>query len=84
MTGRSHQIRVQMAANGSPVFGDVRYGGDKLAKGHNIALWAANLEFYHPVTNERMVFVSYPPEDKEPWVKFNLQRYLDVYKRTKI
>jgi Pseudouridylate synthases, 23S RNA-specific len=41
VTGRSHQIRVQMAANGSPVFGDVRYGGDKLAKGHNIALWAA-------------------------------------------
>lgn len=81
-TGRSHQIRVQFASGGNPVFGDVRYGGDKLAKGHNLALWAARLDFYHPVTKENMVFVSYPPEEKEPWKKFNLFTYLDYFKRT--
>lgn len=79
-TGRSHQIRVQFAVNGNPVFGDVKYGGDKLSKGHNLALWAARLEFVHPVTGDNMIFVSYPPEDKEPWKKFDLGKYLDYFK----
>lgn len=80
-TGRSHQIRVQLAAQGNPVFGDVRYGGDKLAKGHNLALWAASLTFYHPVTKDRMVFVAYPPTDKEPWKRYNLTKHLEVFNR---
>lgn len=77
-TGRSHQIRVQMSAQGCPVFGDVRYGGDSLAKGHNMALWAYNLTFEHPITKERMVFVAHPPE-KEPWTRFPIEQLLDVY-----
>ncbi|MEG1711141.1 MAG: RluA family pseudouridine synthase [Clostridia bacterium] len=81
VTGRSHQIRVQMEARGNPIFGDAKYGGDRLSKGHNLALWAVNLEFIHPITNERMMFVSYPPEDKEPWSKFELKKYLDYYNR---
>ena len=83
VTGRSHQIRVQMAAQGLPVYGDVKYGGDRLAKGHNIALWAFYLEFVHPVTGDTMRFVSYPPEDKEPWAKFNLEEYIEPYKKRK-
>lgn len=77
-TGRSHQIRVQFSSIGCPVFGDVRYGGDSLAKGHNLALWAYRLEFNHPVTKERMVFVAYPPE-KEPWTRFNTAKYLENF-----
>lgn len=77
-TGRGHQIRVQFSAIGCPLFGDARYGGDALAKGHNLALWAYRLEFLHPVTKERMVFVSYPPE-KEPWTRFNIAKYLDIH-----
>lgn len=46
-------------------------------KGANLALWAAELSFSHPVTKDRLVFVSYPPEDNEPWKKFNLEKYLD-------
>ena len=76
-TGRSHQIRVQFSCRGLPVFGDARYGGNTLMKGANLALWAAELSFLHPVTKDRMVFVSYPPEDNEPWKKFNLEKYLD-------
>ena len=57
-TGRSHQIRVQFSAIGCPVFGDVRYGGDTLMKGANLALWAYRLEFDHPVSKDRMVFVA--------------------------
>ena len=72
MTGRSHQIRVQMKHIGCPIYGDVRYGGDKLAKGHNLALWAYELRFVHPTTKENMTFKVYPPEDMVPWSVFNL------------
>ena len=71
-TGRSHQIRVQMKHIGCPVYGDVKYGGDKLAKGHNLALWAYELKFVHPTTKENMTFKVYPPEDKIPWKVFDL------------
>ena len=71
-TGRSHQIRVQMKHIGCPIYGDVKYGGDKLAKGHNLALWAYELKIQHPTTKENMTFKVYPPEDKTPWNVFNL------------
>lgn len=69
-TGRSHQIRVQMKHIGHPVFGDARYGGDILSKGHNLALWAYKLEFNHPVTKDKLSFTVFPPEDKIPWKVF--------------
>lgn len=71
-TGRSHQIRVQMKTIGCPVYGDVKYGGDRLAKGHNLALWAFELKFIHPTTKDNMTFKVYPPEDIVPWNVFNL------------
>ena len=71
-TGRSHQIRVQLQNIGCPIYGDVKYGGDKLAKGHNLALWAYELKFVHPTTKENMTFKCYPPEDITPWNVFNL------------
>ena len=71
-TGRSHQIRVQLKNIGCPIYGDVKYGGDKLAKGHNLALWAYELKFVHPTTKENMTFKCYPPEDITPWNVFNL------------
>ncbi|MFR1566496.1 MAG: RluA family pseudouridine synthase [Christensenellales bacterium] len=78
ITGRSHQARVQLQHIGTPIFGDVRYGGDALAKGHNLALWAYELRFYHPVTKVPMVFVSYPPVDKTPWKFFEIERHISV------
>ena len=71
-TGRSHQIRVQLKNIGCPIYGDVKYGGDKLAKGHNLALWAYELKFVHPTTKENMTFKCYPPEEIIPWSVFNL------------
>lgn len=71
-TGRSHQIRVQMKHIGCPVYGDVKYGGDILAKGHNLALWSYELRFVHPTTKENMTFKVYPPETQVPWKVFNL------------
>ena len=79
LSGRSPQIRVQLSHIGCPIFGDLRYGG-AIAKGYNLALWACKLKFTHPVTGDRMVFVAYPPEEEEPWKRFDLPRFLKIYK----
>ncbi len=70
-TGRSHQIRVQMAGVNHPVFGDMRYGGEHAQKG-KLALWAYKLSFTHPVTKERLVFLCEPPKNEQPWKKFEI------------
>lgn len=57
ITGRHHQIRVQFASRGYPLYGDQRYG--KMDK-KQIALFAYKLEFIHPVKKELMTFVKYP------------------------
>lgn len=68
-TGRTHQIRVQTAFMGTPVYGDMRYGGEKARKG-KLALWAYSLRFSHPVTGEALRFIVEPPMDETPWNKF--------------
>ena len=77
-TGRSHQIRVQMANIGTPVYGDMRYGGEKAKKG-KLALWATTLAFTHPVTKERLKFKIQPPADEIPWKYFDTSSAVEVY-----
>ena len=60
-TGRAHQIRVQHAHAGFPLWGDARYGGGR--PGQQIALWAASLALEHPTRHEPMRFVAPPPGD---------------------
>jgi len=72
-TGRSHQIRVQFAHIGCPIFGDAKYGGDKLGKGWKLALWAHKLTFVHPTTEDKMTFIVNPP-DIVPWTGFDFER----------
>lgn len=52
-TGRSHQIRVQLASRQLPIFGDVKYGASQAFDGA-IALHAKTVKFVHPVTKELM------------------------------
>ena len=73
ITGRSHQARVQLAGIGTPIFGDAKYGGDKLGKGWNLALWAHELAFTHPTTGDSLRFIVNPPETT-PWDKFDFDR----------
>ncbi|HBG02748.1 MAG TPA: RNA pseudouridine synthase [Firmicutes bacterium] len=69
-TGRSHQIRVQMAAIGHPLYGDRRYGARTNQRHQGqIALWAECISFTHPTTKEQLEFVQGPPEGK-PWSAF--------------
>ena len=70
-TGRTHQIRVQTAAINCPVYGDMRYGGDRAVKG-KLALWAYLLRFTHPTTGEKMCFKVEPPVDEGVWKRFKI------------
>lgn len=65
-TGRSHQIRVQLATEGMPLFGDQKYGSKVNKPGEQIALWAHTLEFTHPTTKKELRFISNPPF-QFPW-----------------
>lgn len=67
-TGRSHQIRVQFASRSAALWGDQRYN-PAARPGQQIALWAWQLSFDHPVTKEHLTFVSEPPKAM-PWNLF--------------
>lgn len=71
-TGRTHQIRVQMAAINCPLYGDMRYGGENAVKGR-LALWAYSLRFTHPTTGEKLRFEIEPPLDEKPWNAFEIK-----------
>jgi 23S rRNA pseudouridine1911/1915/1917 synthase len=69
LTGRPHQIRVQMAALGHPLYGDQKYGAKLNRPGEQLALWATYLAFKHPTKAEPLEFVSKPPA-QYPWDRF--------------
>lgn len=66
ITGRHHQIRVQMAGRGAGIYGDTKYNplfAKTKKKYQQIALFATRLEFEHPVTGEHMIFKCEPEGD---------------------
>ena len=77
-TGRSHQIRVQMAKqNLTPIYGDFKYG--EKDHGGNLGLWAYSLEFLHPVTKKKMAFKVYPSTEEAPFDMFKTKiDYKDI------
>lgn len=55
ITGRTHQIRIQLSNYGFPLFGDQKY--NKEAKvGEQLALFSKTLSFCHPVSKELLIF----------------------------
>jgi 23S rRNA pseudouridine1911/1915/1917 synthase len=71
-TGRSHQIRVQFASRGHALYGDQKYGKNVNKVGQQIALWSNSIEIVHPITKEKQIFKSIPP-DEYPWNLFNIK-----------
>lgn len=67
-TGRSHQIRVQFASRGCPLYGDQKYNLKAIKA--PIALYAYQLSFYHPITKELLNFSGTIP-DRHPFNIFN-------------
>lgn len=75
LTGRSHQLRVQLASRGMPIIGDLRYGARgrlrALDGGGRIALHARRIRFKHP-TREEVISVEAPvpvdwPAPSQSW-----------------
>jgi 23S rRNA pseudouridine1911/1915/1917 synthase len=68
ITGRFHQIRVQLKSVGCPIVGDVKYGFPKPNKDGSICLHARRIHIVHPVKKEELVFEADLPEQN--WHNF--------------
>lgn len=64
ITGRPHQIRVQLAKIGCPIAGDLKYGGVKLGDRQSIYLHSRSLEFVHPVKKDELKIEAPLPKDQ--------------------
>lgn len=66
LTGRKHQIRVQMAAIGCPIRGDLKYGDRRSNPDGSISLLARKIEFEHPVSHQHISVIA-PVPDETVW-----------------
>lgn len=69
ITGRPHQIRVQLASMNCPIAGDLKYGAPAPLPDKSIALHARRLQFEHP-TLKTIISVSAPPPATAIWAPF--------------
>ena len=63
LTGRPHQIRVQLSYIECPVINDIKYGYPKSDNKHSIYLHSVSLEFDHPVKKEKLKITCPLPND---------------------
>ena len=63
LTGRKHQIRVQLAAIGCPIKGDLKYGAKRSNPDGSISLLARNVTFVHPVSKQDICVTAPIPDD---------------------
>ena len=63
LTGRHHQIRVQLASIGCVIKGDLKYGAKRSDPDGGISLHARSLKLKHPVKKTEIVFTASPPDE---------------------
>lgn len=71
ITGRQHQIRVQLARIGCGLVGDVKYARTEPLPDQGIALWAYALRVPHPVLPQPLEVTAPPPWLQHPWRLFD-------------
>lgn len=64
LTGRKHQIRVQLSAIGCPVKGDLKYGAERSNPDGSISLLSHRIEFDHPVSKRHIDITAPLPDDR--------------------
>jgi len=69
ITGRPHQIRVQLSTLGTPIVGDNKYGYPRGSLRKSICLHARRLQFTHPIKKEPILITAPVPRDGF-WEKF--------------
>lgn len=62
-TGRSHQIRAQLADYGHPIVGDLKYGATLKMTDRSVALHCTRVQFIHPVKKDPLSISSRLPRD---------------------
>ena len=67
MTGRKHQIRVQLASIGCPVKGDLKYGARRSNPDGGISLHARRIRFVHPVSKKEIDITAPVPAGDALW-----------------
>lgn len=63
VTGRPHQIRVQLSSMGCPIVGDLKYGAEEANPDASICLHASKLQFIHPVRKEPVTITAPLPQN---------------------
>lgn len=64
LTGRKHQIRVQMSTIGCPIKGDLKYGDKRSNPDGSISLIARRIQFTHPVSGKEIDITAPVPDDR--------------------
>lgn len=67
LTGRKHQIRVQLASVGCPIKGDLKYGDKRSNQDGSISLIARHIDFIHPVSKQRLSLDAPVPANDNLW-----------------
>lgn len=67
MTGRKHQIRVQLSAIGCTIKGDLKYGDKRSNPDGSISLIARNVKFIHPVSGKEIDVTAPVPSNDNLW-----------------
>lgn len=63
ITGRHHQIRVQLSEIGSPIKGDIKYNAKRTNKDGSINLHSRNIKFIHPIKKTEISITAPTPND---------------------
>ena len=70
ITGRPHQIRVQLSNIGCIIVGDVKYGYPRMQWKGDINLHCRSMSFIHPVKKEPITIKAEPPKKDQVWQLF--------------